>query len=510
MTHPLRQIDPPDDRMVALVDAYLAESASPDELAELDAAIESDAQVAAYVTTALDLHATLRWSRRGPVAMPWADTPAPGNPLSAAGVPIYRKGCEPQPFRLRAHHYALAAAVLVSAAVVAVFVFVLGSQPVAPDPPAFVPVATLIETDTTVVVNNGIGNPGDDYAAGRYSIESGSAQFMLTNRVTVDMRGKTRLTMYGNMRASLARGNATFKCPPGTEGYTVDLPGGSRVVDLGTEFEIDVDDDGRSVVWVREGVVRLERIATIAADAPPITLTVDRVARLASNDSVATDPAVATGRRVLITPSAITQAAGDTHAGFDAVDLISDVGLEAAPVLRDLGQLRSPVDNTDTASGMWVTARSHQPNYFRHPKNPQSRFVVRFDRSYEMSALVVWGYGGNTNEASDFVVEFSTDGGVTWSQDTQTVATDRLLGRAAANLRFDRIRSADAVRLTITNNANGRGFPGVGGDRIGLGAIRFIGDRMDQPEGEAEADDNAIENSRNKDAAEELNPGPGR
>ena len=88
---------------------------------------------------------------------------------------------------------------------------------------------------------------------------------------------------------------------------------------------------------------------------------------------------------------------------------------------------------------------------------------------------MIWGYGGITNEASDFTVEFSTDGGNSYSAATETVQTSGLVGNDHARLSFGMAHEANFVRLTITNNAEGRGFPGSGGGRVGLGEIRFVG-----------------------------------
>ena len=88
--------------------------------------------------------------------------------------------------------------------------------------------------------------------------------------------------------------------------------------------------------------------------------------------------------------------------------------------------------------------------------------------------MVVWGYCGNTNEASNYTVDFSTDGGLTY-EDSETVQTNSLLNTGHAQLNFSTSRRANWVRVTMTNNADGRGFAGVGGDRVGLGEIKFIG-----------------------------------
>lgn len=228
------------DQVSLLLDGRLA----PEARAKLSEKIRTDAKVRGIYLEYVVLHAAT---------------------LRALGVNFGAKdrkalnSSAPNPQRLRwPIAAALAAAVLLAAAAVAVYLLTTDPQSEAVQPQSRgVPVATLIESTGTVIVNNGIGNPGDEYAAGAYSIESGSAGFLLTNRVGVELRGRTRLTMQGNMASTLDYGSASFRCPPGSEGYTVRLPDGSRVVDLGTEFAVWVDDDGASEVWVFEGQVEI-------------------------------------------------------------------------------------------------------------------------------------------------------------------------------------------------------------------------------------------------------------
>jgi hypothetical protein len=175
------------------------------------------------------------------------------------------------------------------------------------------------------------------------------------------------------------------------------------------------------------------------------------------------------GAPELITPSGITQKTGDTLGGFPVANLVNNSGFGTPP---DLGNFATTTHN---ASGnTWVTATAANPNYFTTGK-PAPVFVLTLGGLYELSQLVVWGYGGNNNEASDFSVEFSTDGGTTFSG-SETVATTKLLGGNSAALPFSAAHAANAVRITMTQNAGGRGFSGAGsGDRVGLGEIKFVG-----------------------------------
>ena len=174
-------------------------------------------------------------------------------------IPIYRKGYEPKPSRIRPHHYAIAAA-LIAACGVAVYLLAFNAPPIEdqPDPnQSPPPVATLIQNTGTLTTPHGYPAEGEDYGRGEYSLSTGTAEFMLTNSVNVKLRGDTRMVMHSDMNASLMRGQARFKCPPLAKGYTVSLPSGARVIDLGTEFSIRVRDDGTEAVLVTDGEVEL-------------------------------------------------------------------------------------------------------------------------------------------------------------------------------------------------------------------------------------------------------------
>ena len=102
---------------------------------------------------------------------------------------------------------------------------------------------------------------------------------------------------------------------------------------------------------------------------------------------------------------------------------------------------------------------------------------------YSVTDFVFWGYhfgSGNGNEARAFTVDFSTDGGGTYGS---SVAVAQPLGALAvansATLPFGGAFSANTIRVTITDNQFGGGP--AGGDRLGLGEVKFIGTAVPEP-----------------------------
>ncbi len=171
----------------------------------------------------------------------------------------------------------------------------------------------------------------------------------------------------------------------------------------------------------------------------------------------------------LVTPTVITQLAGNTYTGFDTSHLIDNIGLTN---LNATAANYANVTHTASRDSLWVT-KTRSDDYYFDGLNPNPQFIVNLDKHYFLESLVVWGYGGNTNEGSNFTVEFSDDGGTSY-YDFVNVQTSALLGVNQETLTFTYGYRANAVRITITDNAGGRGFPGVGGDRVGLGEIKFL------------------------------------
>ena len=273
--------------LLELTAAEVDSSITPEAHARLATILRDHPDARATYLQYRRLHAALDW-RTGeqqtsiPQIPPHADakpapgeasgTPAPGNetapapgneapPLSAAGVPMYRKGYEPQPFKLRAHHIALTAATLLAACGLAAYLLTtsVDPEPSPPEPSSPPPVATLIQNTGNLRTPHGYPAEGDDYGRGEYSLDRGTAEFMLTNAVNVKLRGKTRLHMANNMSVSLTRGTAEFYCPKEAKNFTVHLPSGARVVDLGTRFIVKVSESGQQIVYVSEGLVELHQ-----------------------------------------------------------------------------------------------------------------------------------------------------------------------------------------------------------------------------------------------------------
>ena len=222
-------------RVCELTDAGLSGEATGEEAAELEWLVaQNDRACEFYVQLVHDASSLREWADR-------AGEPA-GTLMSIDTDFLSRLHAEDNPKRNQfARPLGLTAAAALIAVAVSLYFFVLNPKHTGPD---FV---SVIEPTDGLTVE-------DD---GTVELSAGKAELRLSNRVAVNIEGKTRLTLHGPMSTTLAQGKVTFDCPPQAKGYTVQLPGGAHVVDLGTRFSVDVESEGQSTVRVLEGEVEI-------------------------------------------------------------------------------------------------------------------------------------------------------------------------------------------------------------------------------------------------------------
>ncbi len=93
---------------------------------------------------------------------------------------------------------------------------------------------------------------GELLAAGRLVLRSGRITLGLLSGVTLTLEGPADLELMSIDRVHCRRGKLRTYVPRGAEGFVVTTPG-SAVVDLGTEFGVNVADDGKTRVMVFKG-----------------------------------------------------------------------------------------------------------------------------------------------------------------------------------------------------------------------------------------------------------------
>jgi hypothetical protein len=93
------------------------------------------------------------------------------------------------------------------------------------------------------------------------TIESGVVQLELKRGVTLLVEGPARWSIEGDNRATLKSGKIVAKVPPQAIGFTIETPE-VKIVDLGTEFGVVADPEGKTDVHVLRGRVEVKQSRT--------------------------------------------------------------------------------------------------------------------------------------------------------------------------------------------------------------------------------------------------------
>lgn len=109
-----------------------------------------------------------------------------------------------------------------------------------------------VEWESGGVPNLGAGS----VAAERVAFRSGLVELTYGNGVRVTLEGPADFSVASPTSGNLVSGKLVAYVPPGAEGFTVDYAKG-KVVDLGTEFAMDVSADGKAELGVFDGEVEL-------------------------------------------------------------------------------------------------------------------------------------------------------------------------------------------------------------------------------------------------------------
>lgn len=176
---------------------------------------------------------------------------------------------------------------------------------------------------------------------------------------------------------------------------------------------------------------------------------------------------------LIVQPTAVSSSTNSMGAPFGpdlfpAGNLIDGSGLSTTPTGTNYVTVTHAAASGTTA---WVT-QAPGADWYAVPGAPNPTFVFNLGSSQTLKGVATWGYhfgSGNGNEARAFTLEFSNDGGATWSAPTSTI-TRGLSASAAAVNSFTPV-TANAVRMVVTDN--NAGFA-AGGDRVGLGEVRFL------------------------------------
>ncbi len=139
---------------------------------------------------------------------------------------------------------------------------------------------------------------GQGVSAGRLRLAAGRITLAFAGGATLTAEGPADLDLLGRDRVFCRRGKLRVRAGSGGEGFTVGVPG-SEVVDLGTEFGLNLEPGGKARLMVFEGEAA---VSVLGADGRPL-----RSALVEGAKSVEVDPTGAGIREVPARPEAFVR-----------------------------------------------------------------------------------------------------------------------------------------------------------------------------------------------------------
>lgn len=138
-----------------------------------------------------------------------------------------------------------------AAVVVATFLFVHTR-------PEATPLATLSDSHSATLRGTAkIDIEGTEFGTGGLEVSSGIAELEFLNGVRIILNESCELEIIDAATVLLNHGKIRVHCPYEARGFEVLTPGGSKIVDLGTEFGLSVTGPGEIDLHVFDGLVEL-------------------------------------------------------------------------------------------------------------------------------------------------------------------------------------------------------------------------------------------------------------
>lgn len=272
-----------------LVDAYCGGRLHDDEMHRLEAILLDSGDAQRQFVAYFQMHTDLEFSARARRAASAVLGRVSAEPPGARSRDVRRPAVRSFPrIPLRLNRWtSLAAGILI--AVVAYGFGHLGSPRPMPRRTTSGPVPPRPETSNVAWLVNAqncrweggeSGMPGRNMRAGKVlRLDRGLAEIEFDRGARLILQGPAGLELISGNEARLLHGSLTARVPERARGFTVHSPWG-KVVDLGTEFGLSVDDRGGTAVRVFQGTVVASPTGVGAREKPGLTLHQDQAARI--------------------------------------------------------------------------------------------------------------------------------------------------------------------------------------------------------------------------------------
>jgi hypothetical protein len=303
-----KKIDP---RVLDLVDDYLNGTLDESGVVELDRTLRADADARAYfvryASLDTDLRLEMRARRAGRRALDALKPSRDESPISSSSI-SFPTSSPPTSFPSSSPHTSFpsfsphtsfpssslgtwrAVATVLAASLLAVAgVWLFGRQEAARTPA----VAWLVNAQNCQwagAVNNATNGAGDLHAGKVLELVRGLAELRFQCGATAVVEGPAQIELLSATRVRLVRGKLTAKVPQSALGFEVLSPQG-KVIDLGTEFGMQVTDEGATEVIVFDGKVEAHAGQSERPAALGVSLTKNQSARITDGKVVLAETA---------------------------------------------------------------------------------------------------------------------------------------------------------------------------------------------------------------------------
>jgi ferric-dicitrate binding protein FerR (iron transport regulator) len=246
----MNEPEPVSEALQALIDDYLAGLLDAERLRALEDLLRADAAArrhfVRYARLHTDLHLEVRARQAGARAL---DHLAPQAGAAAASAPAPSPPAKSRGAGMR--WLAVAAGLLLA---LGVGVWLLLSGRTTPDEPKPDPAVAWLVNAQDCRWADAVEPAGSLEAGKVVDIERGLVEVRFRCGARVVLEGPARLELLSGKSARLARGKLTARVPEEATGFEILSPQG-KVIDLGTEFGMEVAADGGTDVYVFQGQV---------------------------------------------------------------------------------------------------------------------------------------------------------------------------------------------------------------------------------------------------------------
>jgi lysophospholipase L1-like esterase len=252
------------------------------EAAELAALLRENAAARRAYIEYMDLHAAIQWTVSA----------APSRPARRRAVK--HAPAPTRPMRTWVRFGVAAAIVLVFGVALTLLVaFATGG---ADQKAKRELVATLVEATDAVWDRSDVPTTlGSQLPGGFLRLRSGTAQVEFYSGAVIVIEGPCEFGLNGPKRGYLKRGKLVAHVPEAARGFTVAGPG-VAIVDLGTEFGLEIDAAGRSNVQVFKGSVDVQLTDASGAAVSSIGIAADQAAEIKPGSGVIREVAMDSAR----------------------------------------------------------------------------------------------------------------------------------------------------------------------------------------------------------------------